>query len=106
MAVTKEVTVVSVTDSGDAFGGKMLSIAARLVLKRDGAVILEKEFTGRYKNIPELTLDQSLAIWAREMKALMQDAIGDYVREQALLNHAKLATAASWVGNNLDITGV
>ena len=106
MVITKEVSVLSIADAGDVFGGCLLHITAKMVVKRDDIEIINREFTAKYKVVPELTVDQRLVLWAKDIKAQMQDAINDYDREQKMLTNPKLATTATWIQTNLNVTSL
>jgi hypothetical protein len=106
MAVTKEVAMVSIADAGDAFAGCLLYGTAKLILKRDAVEILNRDFTAKYKVVPGQSVDDALALWAKNTREQMQDAISDYVRERALLMNAKLATAVTGIQTALNIAGV
>lgn len=98
--------MVSITDAGEIFGKRLMNGTVKLIIKRDGVEIFNRDFTAKYESVPELTVDQRLTLWAKNIRSQMQDTIYDFVREQNLFTNAKLATAITGIQTSLDVTGL
>jgi hypothetical protein len=106
MAITKEVTFVSVIEGSEVFNQKLLFGTVNLIIKRDAVDLINQNFTANYEARADLTIDQRLARWSANILAQMQAVVDQYVREQALKTNAKLATVVTGIQTNLNISGV
>lgn len=106
MAITSTVTFVSAVQGGDQFGGDVLTGTVNLTIMQDAVELLNKDFSAPYKKVDSLTVDQQLARWATAIRADMQAVIDGHVNEQSVAATPQLAAAVTWIGANIDTSGM
>ncbi|MHC4463339.1 MAG: hypothetical protein ACYS6W_01630 [Planctomycetota bacterium] len=102
MALTKQVTLKSVTDAGNQFRGKVLRVVYELVITDNGGGFT-KEYSAQYKDVEGLTVAQQVERVVNEIAPLMQGDIDKYKREQQLLNHPQAQASAATIDGLLEL---
>jgi len=91
MALTVLVTKKSVTQSQDG----LWNIILNLTCKDGTSEVINQDFSIRYKT------GQDIEGVVKKIQEEMQRVIGYYKSSQVIFNHAKLATAITYLNSNL-----
>ncbi len=91
MALSITVTKKSVTQSQDGLWG----ITLNLVCKDGVPEVINQDFSMRYKT------GQDIEVVVKRLQEEMQRIINYYKSSQVIFNHAKLATAITYLNSNL-----
>ncbi len=91
MALTIFVTKKSVTQSQSG----LWNITLNLVCKDGTPEVINQDFSMRYK------VGQDVEVVVKKIQEEMQRVIDYYKSSQVIFNHAKLATAITYLNNNL-----
>lgn len=91
MVLTILVTKKSVTQSQDG----LWSITLNLTCKDGTPEVINQDFSMRYKT------GQDIELVAKKIQEEMQRVINYYKSSQVIFNHAKLATAITYLNSNL-----
>ena len=91
MALTILVTKKSVTQSQDG----LWSITLNLACKDGVPEVINQDFSMRYKT------GQDIGLVVKKVQEEMQRVINYYKSSQFIFNHAKLATAITYLNSNL-----
>lgn len=91
MALTKEVTIVGVSKQMDG----LWNITLNLKYLDGTEELVNQNFSVQYRS------GQDVEAKAKVLRKQMQKAIDDYKSEQQIKNSSQLATAVTWLQNNL-----
>lgn len=91
MALTITITKKSVTQSQDG----LWNIVLNLICKDGVPEVINQDFTMRYKT------GQDIEVVIKKIQGEMQKTIDYYKSSQVIFNHAKLATAITYLNSNL-----
>lgn len=105
MALTKTVSLVSVSDAGQKHRGKLFNITYELIVtdddpKGDG---FTRQYSAQYKDVDGLTVDEQVARVIADVAPRMQEDIDRYKGEQAIKTHTKAIASVAAIDGLLEV---
>jgi len=102
-----ELTAESVRDAGERYQGKLLIGEVRLKCWPEGVArtetpLVDTTFTAQYKDVDNLTVDEQLQRWGKEIFQKAEAVIERILREQQFLKNEKFQDSIITIKTSLE----